>query len=146
MSIFDQCPECSFRVSRHTRRPVSVSSFLPIQPSSSSNPSAPSNSNNTLSTLLRLVPSLDKWTSQSNCRSFLQRIEHILSTSDIPSSEWYKIFPHVVSDPLASAWIQRNIIATTLDWPEAKMAFTSHFQLADHRVTAQRQFSDIKQK
>jgi hypothetical protein len=143
LGLFDACPGCTVTVSHHHRRPVvaASSSSSAAGHESSSRPSSGLPSSAT-SHLLRELP---KWSKTSVCRTFLQRITQLLSTSEIAQEHWPKLLVRVVEDVSSAEWISDNIIAKKLSWKDACQAFTSHFQQSDYTVALRAEYRRCKQ-
>ena len=149
------CTWCNTQVLRHQRDNNYVS---PQNNNNNSNNNNISNTNNintpsvntsqrptSISELTKLVSILPKWNKKTVCRTFLQRVQQLLSSSGIPDTEWIRVFPFIVDDISSCDWISKNIIDKKLKWSDACTAFTSHFQIADYRLTLQQQYSNCKQ-
>ena len=106
------CPFCPSLVAYHLRAPAAPVPAAPVVPPLP----LPLHSSSATSALLRFIPHLPKWSKESVCRPFLQRLHQLLSTSDIPSTQWPKVLVHVVSDVSASEWITKNILNNEMSW------------------------------
>ncbi len=143
LSATDDC-FCDVKVYRHAREPKHNST----SPSSRVNNDVDSSasSNNSISSLMRLLPSLPKWDKQSVCRTFLQRVSQVLLTSGVSQSEWTRILPLLVEDVSSAEWIKDNILIPKVNWSTACQLFTSHFQSSDYKVTLGREYQQCSQK
>ena len=135
--ISDKCPSCNLVVGKHVRRPH-MAQVAPVR-------QADSQSNSLISNLVQA--SLPKWDSTNgvSCHQFLSRMSQVLSTSDMPRENWYRLFPHTVTDIASGEWIQANIVEKQLTWNEAVIAFTARFQLSSNKATLSREFANCCQ-
>jgi hypothetical protein len=108
-------------------------------------PSSASSASSVVNAFVKLNSLLPKWKHTSVCRTFLQRITQILSTSGIEKAKWNLVFMYVVDDVAAAEWITTNIIDKNLDWKASCDKFTAHFEVSDYRVTLQREYNSCKQ-
>jgi len=97
------CPYCKYPVMHHNRKP----SFSPPSPSPSSSVRSGGSLLQQLTAKPRIsfdkvIRELPKWTKQSVCRTYLQRITQIMQTSGIDQKEWMHVFPVVVEEVSAS--------------------------------------------
>lgn len=141
LSGTDKCPVCGVKMGFHFRR-----NHVPI-PSAFSSPSSTSaSSSSPVTTFMRVLPSIPKWTHKSVCKIFLQRTEQILSTTSVAKAEWNKIFPLLIEDTSAAEWVQQNIISKHLSWKNSCLTFTKHFQHSDYRLTLKKEFNNLQQR
>ena len=135
-----QCDVCGIVVGRHPRHAPPP----PVSPDTS--PHRPSASSS-ITTLARLSQMLPKWSKHSVCRTFLERIEQVLSPSGLAEDVWPSIFMFVIEDVSAAKWVRQNILAKEdkMSWVQACAAFTSHFQSSDHSLTLRREYQLCKQ-
>ena len=141
-SIIEDCPVCHHAVARHTRAEPAAE-HPRVHHSTTTSPRTDATS--VVNAFVKLNSLLPKWRHTSVCRTFLQRITQILSTSGIDRSQWNLVFMYVVDDVTAAEWISDNIISKQLDWEKSKAVFTSHFEVSDYRVTLQREYNSCRQ-
>jgi hypothetical protein len=140
LSITAPCPVCEVLVGRHAHVPSVLPSPAPVRSSAGSASGANANA------FSRLASLLDKWTSKSVCRPFLQRMKQLLSTSDIDPAHWPKLLMYVVTDVASAQWIADEIIDKGLSWDEAETAFTTHFQLSDYTESLWHEWDACRQR
>lgn len=120
LDMLDACPVCTIPVGRHIRQPVAAPTAVsPPVPTSShiggdSTP-RPMAETRIAEQLAKLASHLDKWSRQSVCRPFLQRIKQVLMVSRIPDQYWPDVFVHLVPD---LTWPLPNGSRTTY-WPRS---------------------------
>lgn len=145
----DMCPIClHFPLGYHHRDPTAAVAAISLKAdnkedakASASRPGPSSSHAAAISKLATLMP---KWTKDSVCRLFLQRVGQLLSTSDVPKTKWPIVLIHIVTDVMAAEWITLNIIDKGLSWDEACDTFTAHFQSSDYSVTLERDYDECR--
>lgn len=169
LPITASCPVCSHVGARHTRRPT-VPSVVPLSTrlaGSVVNHSSPRLAaidatpsieslavadpidvpDAVLTRFERLDRSsrIPRWTSQSVCRTFLQRLQLSLSTSGIPQQYWSFVFSFVADDVSVATWLNDRIVQKQLDWPTACSTFTAHFEASDYSAVLLQRYYDLHQ-
>ena len=83
------------------------------------------------------------------CQPFLEKLKQFLVASEIPQSQWIKVFLWVFeSSPtsvLAVKWVTEKIIVPQLDWTAACDVFTTRYQTADYTLTLLREYDACEQ-
>ena len=161
----DACTACGVKVARHPRDPKLIAAAQAAAAQASATAaaataaaqlaapphllSASSSASSSFQTAVKSLGSLlPKWSHKTVCRTFLQRTEQVLSTSVANPAEWNKAFVIQFADPSfvsQAQWIQDNIVNKSLTWEQSKKVFSSHFELADFRVTLQAEYDACKQ-
>ena len=60
----------------------------------------------------------------------MSEITRALENSEIPHTEWSRVFSYISDDHLVNDWIHRNITQPQLPFDHACDAFRSHFESA----------------
>ena len=95
LTVRDECSFCRARVYRHQRAPGS-SRATSAPTLSLPSPVAEDKSSYAIATLVGILPLLPKWNNHTVCRTFLQRISQVLSTTGLAEKEWVKVLPLLV--------------------------------------------------
>jgi len=101
--------------------------------------------------LSRIPPWSKNNTHASGCREFLEGVEYALEIFGVPQDQWYRILPLVFEkgDYASARYVKTHITGPhpiSLDWDEAKLLFTSHFQRADFVQVIERDFGTCRQR
>ncbi len=86
---------------------------------------------------LKLKSLLPVWRegTRKTCVEFLRELTELLSTTNYPESQWYKVFPLVVEEGYNRTWVHKNIVSkfpSAILWKEACSIFRSHFESTDY--------------
>lgn len=86
---------------------------------------------------LKLKSVLPVWRegSRKTCVEFLRELTELLSTTNYPEAQWYRVFPLVVEEGYNRTWVHKNIVSkfpSVAPWKEVCTIFKSHFESADY--------------
>ncbi len=86
---------------------------------------------------LKLKSLLPVWRegSKRTCVEFLRELTELLSTTNYPETQWYRVFPLVVEEGFNRTWVHKNIVskyASSVSWKEACTIFKAHFESSDY--------------
>jgi hypothetical protein len=140
--ISDVCI-CGMPVYLHARRPITP---VIAHPAPGSAPTAASPSIIRPSVNKDFLKSLPKWRKDYQySREFLLRFEQLCTAADLPPDDWTKQLTVSVPDVQESAWITKHIITPKLNWADACLLFSKHFDRADLHVKLEADYASICQ-
>ena len=135
LTASDPCPLCQVLVGFHPRSPqvatVSSSSHQVLNPIAQA--------------FIKLSAQIPSWSKGEDCKSFLKKLEIILSNSGIPQDSWKKGFIYAIKDQTTLDWVNTNIVNTLSTWDVAKATFTKHFQRAEYSALILRKYDNLRQ-
>jgi hypothetical protein len=96
----------------------------------------------------KVVVQLQKhmWSTKSVCRTVLKELKYILQSNDVDPAKWTCAMLAIMDTTPSKDWIQLNIITPNLDWDDACVIFTIHFQSADTNQVLRKEFDAIHQQ
>lgn len=140
LSLGDKCSYCEVVVAHHARRPAETKDFINSFSSLALSTGLSHSSGRTTD-----VP---KWGSAEyrHAKPFLDRCEQLFTADHVDKKRWPSLLLKAVTDVGESAWIKRHIVDANMEWNDAKVAFTAHFEQHSYNAQLKESYHSCRQK
>ena len=149
----DPCGVCNHLVVHHLRQSTVTLQHQVPSPTFQSPMSTASNdpyiniANRTAPLFRSMKPLIPMWSRSLSAFQFVNDLQRVLSISEIPFNDWYKIFSYISDDSDISSWIYKNIVSVPhMSFDRAKNIFISHFERVHSRALLMHDFQKCIQR